>query len=132
MKPFARRTKTSGNKAAPTCRAWLHDEFFILGPSDPGSMLQGVQNMQDLLVATFLAFAPASLVIAHPGDLTVQGTGTAFAIAEQFAEGGPYGGAASGHTGTALDAAWYSLRFPGSPDLIAADWPMPPVVAKGE
>ncbi len=88
--------------------------------------------MQDLLVATFLAFAPASIVIAHAGDPTVQGTGTAFAIAEQYADGGPYGGLTSGHAGTTLDAAWYSVRFLGSPDQIAADWPMPPVVAKGE
>ena len=88
--------------------------------------------MQNLLAATFLAFAPASIVIPHAGELTVQGTGTAFEIAQQYADGGTLGDVASGHTGTALDVALDSMNFLGSPDRIAADWPMPPVVAKGD
>jgi hypothetical protein len=88
--------------------------------------------MENLLVATFLAFAPAQLVIAHPGELTVQGTDTAFEIALQYADGGTFGGVVSGHTGTAFDVAQNSLRFPGTPDQIAANWPTPPVVARDD
>ena len=88
--------------------------------------------MENLLVATFLAFAPAQLVIAHPGELTVQGTGTAFEIALQYADGGTFGGVASDHTGTAFDVAQDSLKFLGSPEEIAANWQMPPVVARGD
>jgi hypothetical protein len=98
----------------------------------PEQLSQGDQIMQNLLAATFLAFAPASIVIPHAGELTVQGTGTAFEIAQQYADAGKFGGAPSDHTCTALDVALDSMNFLGSPDPIAADWPMPPVVAKGD
>jgi hypothetical protein len=88
--------------------------------------------MEDLLVATFLAFAPASIVIPHAGELTVQGTDTAFEIAQQYADDGTLGGIASDHSGITFDVAQDSLKFPGSRDQIAADWGMAPVVAKGD
>jgi hypothetical protein len=85
-----------------------------------------------LFLLTLLTIGPATIASAEAGERTIAGTGTAVEIARQYADGGPYGGATSGHTGTTLDVARDSLKFLGAPDRLAADWRMPPVVAKGD
>lgn len=85
-----------------------------------------------LLLATLLVTAPALVATAQAGDQTLSRTGTAFEIARQYADGGPYNGPTSGHTGTALQVAQDSMRYLGTGDRVAADWRMPPVLAKGE
>jgi len=85
-----------------------------------------------LLLVTILAASPALITPANAGDQTLPRTGTAYEIGRQYAEGGPYAGVTSGHTGTALDVARDSMRYLGSYDRVAADWRMPPVFAKGE
>jgi hypothetical protein len=85
-----------------------------------------------LLLVTLLATSPALIATANAGDRTIPRTGTAFEIGRQYAEGGPYAGPTSGHTGTGLDVARDSMRYLGSFDRVAADWRTPPVVAKGE
>jgi hypothetical protein len=77
---------------------------------------------------TFLALASA--VTAHAGAQLR--TGTAFDIAQQYANGGKFGGVTSGTTGTALEVARDSMNFLGSPDRVAFAWPLPPVLAQGD
>lgn len=87
---------------------------------------------------TFLTVAPAVISTANAGgrctgsDCDHPRTGTAFDIAQQYANGGKFGGVTSGKTGTTLDVARDSLSFLGSLDRIAISWPMPPVLAKGD
>lgn len=76
---------------------------------------------------TFLSFTVASISTANAGW-----TGTAFEIAQQYTDGGKFGGITSGKTGTTLDVARDSLRFLGSVDRIASTWPAPPVLAKDD
>ncbi len=85
-----------------------------------------------LLLMTLLTANPAWIATAHAGDQALPRTGTAPEIARQYADGGPYGGITSGHTSTAFQVAQESVRYPGTFDRVAADWPMPPVLAKGE
>jgi len=82
-----------------------------------------------LAFATMLSLASAVISTAHAGDLSR--TGTAFEIAQQYTDGGKFGGVTSGTTGTVLEVARNSLNFLGTPDRVASTWPMPPVVAEG-
>ena len=84
-----------------------------------------------LLLMTLLT-TPALIATAQAGDQTGSRTGTAFEIARQYADGGPYSGPTSGHTGTVLQVAQDSMRYLGTENRVAADWRMPPVLAKGE
>ncbi|MET4273466.1 MULTISPECIES: hypothetical protein [unclassified Bradyrhizobium] len=58
-------------------------------------------------------------------------TGTVFEIAQQYANGGKFGGVSSGATGNVLDVARGSVDFFSAPDLFASVW-RAPVVAKGK
>jgi hypothetical protein len=90
-----------------------------------------------LAFVTFLTL-PAVISAAVAGDrctgsrCDLAKTGTAFDIAQQYANGGKFGGVSSGKTGTTLEVAQDSLTFLGSLDRIASTWPMPPVVAKDD
>ena len=75
---------------------------------------------------TLPTFAPAAISTAHAAD-RYTGTGSAFAIAYQYANGGKFGGVTSGTTGTALEVAPNSLSFLGSPVRIAPASPVPPI-----
>jgi hypothetical protein len=77
----------------------------------------------------FLTFTPAAISTAD-ADGNAR-CGTAFDIAQQYANGGKFGGVTSGATGTVLDVAWDSMSFLGSLDRIASAWRVPPVLAKG-
>ena len=79
-----------------------------------------------LAFVTFLTFSPAVISTATAGDHP--GTGSAFDIAQQYANGGEFGGLTSGNTGTTLDVARDSMGFLGSFDRIASTRPMPPVL----
>jgi hypothetical protein len=79
--------------------------------------------------ATILAFASTAIATAHAGELPR--TGTTYEIAKQYTDGGTFGGATTGHTGTVLEVAQDSLNFPGTPDRVASTWRMPRIVAKG-
>jgi hypothetical protein len=87
---------------------------------------------------TFLAFIAAVISTANAGDQCIgsgcdhQGTGSTFDIAQQYANGGKFGGVTSGKTGTTLDVARDSLSFLDSLDRIASDWPVSPILAKGD
>ena len=85
-----------------------------------------------LFLVTLLTTAPTLIATAYAGDQTLPRTGTSFEIARQYADGGPYGGVTSGHTGPVLQDAQDSMRYLGTVDQVAANWPMPPVLAKGE
>ena len=91
-----------------------------------------------LAFVTFLTFSPAVISTANAGDrCTVSGcnhpsTGTAFDIAQQYANGGKFGGVTSGKTGATFDVARDSLSFLGSLDRIASTWPVPRVLAQGD
>jgi hypothetical protein len=93
----------------------------------------GVPTMKRsaLLFVTLLT-TPALFATVHAGDQTTLTTGTVSEIAKQYADGGPYGGVTSGHTGPVLQDAQDSMRYLGTVDQVAANWPMPPVLAKGE
>jgi hypothetical protein len=75
--------------------------------------------------ATILALTAA----AHAGDRP--STGTAAEIAQQYANGGKFGGVSSGTTGNTLEVAQDSMNFLGTPDRVASTWRMPRIVAKG-
>ena len=83
-----------------------------------------------LAFVTFLTFSPAVISTANAGDHPR--TGTAFDIAQQYANGGKFGGVTTGKTGTTFDVARDSLSFLGSFDRIASSWPVPPVLAQGD
>jgi hypothetical protein len=72
----------------------------------------------------------ASAVTAHAAAQLR--TGTAFEIAQQYANGGKFGGVTSGTTGTALEIARDSMNFLGAPDRVASAWPAPRVLAQGD
>jgi hypothetical protein len=74
---------------------------------------------------TFLTFAPAAIPTAHAAD-RYTGTGSAFNIAHQYANGDKFGGVTA-TTGTALEVARDSLSFLGSPVRIASACPVPPI-----
>jgi hypothetical protein len=59
-------------------------------------------------------------------------TGTVFEIAQQYSNGGKFGGVSLGTTGSVLDVARSSVDFLGAPKYFASVWRVPPVVAKGE
>ena len=59
-------------------------------------------------------------------------TGTAFEVAQQYSNGGKFGGVTSGRTGTTLKVARDSLDFLGSPDGVASTFSMPPIMAQGD
>ena len=59
-------------------------------------------------------------------------TGTAFEVAQQYSNGGKFGGVTSGRTGTTLEVARDSLDFLGSPDGVASTFSMPPIMAQGD
>jgi hypothetical protein len=90
-----------------------------------------------LAFVTFLTFSPAVISTANAGDqCTGSGcnhprTGTAFEIAQQYANGGKFAGLTSGKTGTTFDVARDSLSFLGSFDRIASNWSVPPILAQG-
>ena len=81
---------------------------------------------------TLLAFAPVVVSSANAAGVNHLKTGTAFEIAQQYANGGVFGGVTSGTTGTALAVAQDSLNFLGTPDRIASRWPVAPIVAQGD
>jgi hypothetical protein len=86
---------------------------------------------------TLVTFTPASISTANAVEQATCSrcehprTGTAFDIAEQYANGGKFGGVTSGETGTTLDVARDSLSILGSLDQIASTWLAPPIMAKG-
>jgi hypothetical protein len=88
---------------------------------------------------TFLTFTPAVISTANADDHCNgsgcnhhPGTGTAFDIAQQYANGGKFGGVTSGATGMTLDVARDSMRFLGSLDQIASAWRVTPILARGD
>jgi hypothetical protein len=83
-----------------------------------------------LAFVTFLTLSPAVISAANAGDHPK--TGTAFDIAQQYANGGKFGGVTSGKTGTTLDVARDSMAFFGAFDRIASTRPVPPVLAQGD
>lgn len=90
-----------------------------------------------LVFAAFLTLTPT---LASTADAAAQctaarcnlaRTGTAFDIAQSYANGGEFGGPTPGTTGTALDVARVSLSFPGSSDRVASTWMPGRIMAKG-
>jgi hypothetical protein len=80
---------------------------------------------------TFLAVATA-ISTANSAGVDHLKTGTAFNVAQQYADAGAFGGVTSGTTGAALEVARDSMNFLGSSNRIAARWPMPPILAQGD
>ena len=83
--------------------------------------------------ATFIAFTSAVISTANAYDQCAgrpckeySRTGTAFDIAQQYSNGGKFGGVASDNTGTMLDVARDSMNFLGTPVLFASAWTVPP------
>ena len=91
-----------------------------------------------VVFVAFLAFAFAPISTAGAADRGAASgseyavTGTAFGIAQQYANRGKFGGVTSGNTGTTLDVARDSLRFLGAVDQIASTWLGAPIEAKGD
>jgi len=82
---------------------------------------------------TFIAFTSAAISTANAQDQCAGHAckeylriGTAFDIAQQYSNGGKFGGVASRNTGTALDVARDSMNFLGTPELFASAWTVPP------
>ena len=91
------------------------------------------------LSVTFLTLTPAVISIANADDQCNGSgcnyhprTGTAFDIAQQYANGGKFGGATSGTTGMTLYVARDSMSFLGSLDRIASTRRVVPVLARGD
>jgi hypothetical protein len=80
---------------------------------------------------TFVAVT-AAISTANAAGVDHLKTGTAFDIAQQYADGGTFGGVTSGTTGSALEVARDSMNFLGSPDRIASRWPLAPILAQGD
>ena len=80
---------------------------------------------------TFLAVT-AAISTANAAGADHLKTGTAFDVAQQYADGGTFGGVTSGTTGSTLEVARDSMNFLGSSDRIAARWPVPPILAQGD
>jgi hypothetical protein len=80
---------------------------------------------------TFLAVT-AAISTANAGGVDHLKTGTAFDVAQQYADGGTFGGVTSGTTGSTLEVARDSMNFLGSPDRIASRWPVAPILAQGD
>ena len=81
---------------------------------------------------TLLAFGPAAISTANAAGGDHLKTGTAFDIAQQYANGGTFGGVTSGTTGTVLDVAQDSLNFLGTSERIVSRWTVAPVLARGD
>ena len=87
------------------------------------------------LFVTFLAFTPIAISSANADvqctdfrcNYDYSRTGTAFDVAREYANGGPFGGVTSGTTGTTLDVARDSMSLLGSLDRIASTWLLPPI-----
>jgi hypothetical protein len=80
---------------------------------------------------TFLAVT-AAISTANAAGVDHLKTGTAFDVAQQYADGGTFGGVTSGTTGSTLEVARDSMNFLGSPDRIASRWPLAPILAQGD
>ena len=80
---------------------------------------------------TFLAVT-AAISTADAAGVDHLKTGTAFDVAQQYADGGTFGGVTSGTTGSTLEVARDSMNFLGSPDRIASRWPLAPILAQGD
>jgi hypothetical protein len=80
---------------------------------------------------TFVAVT-AAISTANAAGVDHLKTGTAFDIAQQYADGGTFGGVTSGTTGSALEVARDSMNFLGSPNRIASRWPLAPILAQGD
>ena len=80
------------------------------------------------LFATFLTFTPAMISTANADDSGCKSghtsVGTAFDVAQQYTDGGPFSGVTSGTTGTAIDVARDSMCLLGSLERIASVWPV--------
>lgn len=59
-------------------------------------------------------------------------TGTVFEIAQQYSNGGKFGGISPTATGSVLEIARSSIDLTGAPEFFVSGWRVPPAVAKGE